>query len=97
MSDDEKNSDRYAGGNVKDTKEQIRKRNEGNKCVNSHCTTLEGQKIGLVVVYQDGTYDKHTVNFGKQPYFTFIDEEKGLIKFKGRVFTLQQHQGENNV
>ena len=84
-------------GNVNDTKKQIRERNKDNKAVRSHCTTLKDDKLGLVVVYEDGTYDKHTVNFGKQPYFTFIDERRGLIKFKGKLFTLQPHQGENNV
>jgi len=91
MSDEEKGSEKQSSGNVSDTKEQIRKRNEGNKAVNSHCKTLESDKLGLVVVYQDGTYDKHTINFGKQPYFTFLDEPNGIIKFKGKLFKLQQH------
>lgn len=93
MSDDEKSSEKQPSGNVSDTKDQIRKRNEGNKAVRSHCTTLPDGKLGLVVVYEDGTYDKHTVNFGKQPYFTFLDEPNGIIKFKGKLFKLQP-QGE---
>lgn len=59
MSDEKTRLDR-----VIETKKQIAERNKNNKAINSHAM-ITGGVIRLVVVYENGTYDKHTVNFEK--------------------------------
>ena len=59
MSDEKKRLER-----VLETKKQIAERNKNNKAINSHAM-ITGGIIRLVVVYENGTYDKHTVNFEK--------------------------------
>ena len=83
--------------NVEDTKKQIAKRNENNQAISSHVITLKDGMLGLVVVYKDGTYDKHTINFNRQSYITFLNQEEGIVKFKGAIYKLEPvKQGENN-
>lgn len=80
--------------NVQDTKRQIAERNKNNKAISSHVITLKDGMLGLVVVYLDGTYDKHTINFNRQSYITFLNQEESIVKFKGKVFKLEPIQGE---
>lgn len=79
---------------VRETKKQIAERNKNNQAINSHVTTLRDNMLGLVVVYKDGTYDKHTINFNRQSYITFLNQEENIVKFKGKIYKLQQVQGE---
>ena len=81
---------------VRDTKKQIAERNRNNQAINSHVTTLRDNMLGLVVVYKDGTYDKHTINFNRQSYITFLNQEENIVKFKGKIYRLQPVQGEEN-
>ncbi|HEC65201.1 MAG TPA: hypothetical protein ENI23_07905 [bacterium] len=82
---------------VRDTKKQIAERNKDNQAINSHVTTLRDNMLGLVVVYRDGTYDKHTINFNRQSYITFLNQEENIVKFKGKIYKLVPHiQGEEN-
>lgn len=81
---------------VRETKKQIAERNKDNQAINSHVTTLKDNMLGLVVVYKDGTYDKHTINFNRQSYITFLNQEENIVKFKGKIYKLQQVQGEEN-
>lgn len=81
--------------NVQDTKKQIAERNKNNKAISSHVITLKDGMLGLVVVYLDGTYDKHTINFNRQSYITFLNKEESVVKFKGKIYKLEQiQQGE---
>lgn len=82
---------------VRETKKQIAERNKNNQAINSHVTTLRDNMLGLVVVYKDGTYDKHTINFNRQSYITFLNQEENIVKFKGKIYKLEPiQQGENN-
>ncbi len=81
--------------NVQDTKKQIAERNKNNKAISSHVITLKDGMLGLVVVYSNGTYDKHTINFNRQSYITFLNQEESIVKFKGKIYKLEQiQQGE---
>jgi len=89
MGEDDRNK-----SNVQDTKKQIAERNKNNKAISSHVITLKDGMLGLVVVYLDGTYDKHTINFNRQSYITFLNKEESVVKFKGKIYKLEQIQGE---
>ena len=78
------------------TKEQIANRNKNNEAINSHVSTLQGGMLGLVIVYKNGTYDKHIINFNKQSYITIIDEKKGLVRYKNKPFKMVPVEGEKN-
>lgn len=80
--------------NVQDTKKQIAERNKNNQAISSHVITLKDGMLGLVVVYKDGTYDKHTINFNRQSYITFLNQEERIVKFKGKIYKLEPVQGE---
>lgn len=83
MTQDEKN-----GSHVLKTKEQIAERNKNNQAINSHVTTLKDNMLGLVIVYKNGTYDKHMVNFSRQAYVTFIDEKNNVVKYKNKIYRM---------
>jgi len=76
------------GSHVLETKKQIAERNKNNQAINSHVTTLKNDMLGLVIVYKNGTYDKHIVNFSRQSYITIIDEKNSVVKYKNRLFKL---------
>lgn len=76
------------GSHVLQTKKQIAERNKNNQAINSHVTTLKNDMLGLVIVYKNGTYDKHIVNFSRQSYVTVVDENKNIVKYKNRIFRL---------
>jgi len=91
MVDETKENDNR--GTVAQTKEQIKARNKNSEAIHSHAKILENNLLGLVIVYKDGTYDKHIVNFNRQAYMTMIDEEKLIIKYKGKLFKLNPKEG----
>ncbi len=76
------------------TKQEIAKRNKNNEAMNSHVITLRDNMLGLVVVYRDGTYDKHVVGFNRQAYMTILNSEEGIIRFRNKTYKLVQIQGE---
>lgn len=76
-------------GTVADTKEQIKRRNKDSEAISSHAKLLkDGNMLGLIIVYKDGTYDKHIVNFNRQAYMTMINEKELIIKYKGGLYKL---------
>jgi len=79
------------------TKKQIADRNKNNEAINSHVSTIQGGMLGLVIVYKDGTYDKHVVNFNRQTYVTMVDEKKGLVRYKNKPHRMIPIDGEQNV
>jgi len=82
------------------TKQQIANRNKNNEAINSHVSTLQGGMLGLVIVYKDGTYDKHIINFNKQSYITIISEDKKgndlIVRYKNKPFRMVPVEGEKN-
>lgn len=80
-------------GTVAETKKQIKERNKDSEAINSHAKLIEGgngNMLGLIIVYKDGTYDKHIVNFNRQAYMTMVNEKEKIVKYKGELFKLTQ-------
>lgn len=91
MENERKNDE--SRGTVAETKEQIKRRNKDSEAIHSHAKILENNMLGLVIIYKDGTYDKHIVNFNRQAYMTMIDEKEMIIKYKGKMFRLTPKEG----
>ena len=96
MSDENKENENR--GTVAETKRQIKDRNKDSEAINSHAKLIEGgnsNMLGLIIVYKDGTYDKHIVNFNRQAYMTMVNEKEKIVKYKGSLYKLLPQEGEN--